>query len=461
MKLSRLILLIHIFLMIACDEGVNDSLKSGPEIFDSGISVERPIKGGNEPNQDMLVQDMLMQDMLMQDLGMLDAQLSDMSIEDMQVPDMQVPDMQVPDMQVPDMQVPDMQVPDMQVPDMQVPDMQTPDMQTPDMMIDPNEDNDGDEADNSEDNCLNIYNEDQEDSDNDGIGDVCDNCPFNPNPSQIDSNGNGVGDDCEWTGEGIEVILTHNGDVLDNDVFLQITPPFVSRFSSDVCSDEHTSPTCISDSNADTVQKLQYLPIEHSSSIVSVKLTRELRPTSIINVQVSCGNSVSHHTLTDNDLNVRDSVWDILQIAWPSCAERIIDTHQRINCDGDDNCTCSSCMESPCVHGTCPEQVSCDPFSGACANDCGGNTCADNEICDQRTQSCQAATTTCQVCSTIGQIDCPANYECLEYMNANATGICLKSCDTDIDCDVGACERTQTGLFSSAKLCTNPLSLCE
>jgi hypothetical protein len=58
-------------------------------------------------------------------------------------------------------------------------------------------DKDEDGVIDSEDNCPDIYNQDQIDIDTDGIGDACDNCLDEFNPDQLDSDGDGIGDVCE------------------------------------------------------------------------------------------------------------------------------------------------------------------------------------------------------------------------------------------------------------------------
>jgi hypothetical protein len=72
------------------------------------------------------------------------------------------------------------------------------------------EDDDGDGAPNTQDNCPDVVNPDQADLDRDGAGDACDddddgdgvpdttdNCPLVANRDQTDSDGNDIGDACD------------------------------------------------------------------------------------------------------------------------------------------------------------------------------------------------------------------------------------------------------------------------
>jgi len=58
-------------------------------------------------------------------------------------------------------------------------------------------DTDGDKIPNDEDNCPDVYNEDQANQDNDEHGDLCDNCPLTDNPDQINSDDDEFGDACD------------------------------------------------------------------------------------------------------------------------------------------------------------------------------------------------------------------------------------------------------------------------
>lgn len=87
-------------------------------------------------------------------------------------------------------------------------------------------DSDGDGIDDSDDNCVNVANEDQADADGDGTGDACDddggtgndsdgdgvnddedNCPDVANEDQADADGDGTGDACE-TDDGSGLTFT-------------------------------------------------------------------------------------------------------------------------------------------------------------------------------------------------------------------------------------------------------------
>lgn len=72
-------------------------------------------------------------------------------------------------------------------------------------------DDDGDGADDSFDNCVDLANSDQLDIDNDLFGDVCDNCVSTANGDQLDTDGDGIGDACEAPDAGFEITL----DVFD------------------------------------------------------------------------------------------------------------------------------------------------------------------------------------------------------------------------------------------------------
>jgi hypothetical protein len=58
-------------------------------------------------------------------------------------------------------------------------------------------DSDGDEVDDSMDNCVYISNSDQADADGDEVGDVCDNCVATANADQADADGDKIGDACD------------------------------------------------------------------------------------------------------------------------------------------------------------------------------------------------------------------------------------------------------------------------
>lgn len=58
-------------------------------------------------------------------------------------------------------------------------------------------DQDGDDVDDSVDNCPTLPNPSQADHDHDGIGDVCDRCPFVADPADPDMDSDGVGDPCD------------------------------------------------------------------------------------------------------------------------------------------------------------------------------------------------------------------------------------------------------------------------
>lgn len=58
-------------------------------------------------------------------------------------------------------------------------------------------DTDGDDIDDSIDNCPKHPNPNQADSDSDDVGDECDNCPFVSNTNQKDLDGDSIGDACD------------------------------------------------------------------------------------------------------------------------------------------------------------------------------------------------------------------------------------------------------------------------
>lgn len=57
---------------------------------------------------------------------------------------------------------------------------------------------DGDRTANVDDNCRNVFNQDQLDTDNDDVGDICDNCQFVPNVDQEDADADAIGDACDF-----------------------------------------------------------------------------------------------------------------------------------------------------------------------------------------------------------------------------------------------------------------------
>ncbi|XP_036675876.3 cartilage oligomeric matrix protein isoform X1 [Drosophila suzukii] len=59
------------------------------------------------------------------------------------------------------------------------------------------EDADGDNVQNTQDNCPLNFNTEQVDSDGDRVGDVCDNCVLKYNPRQLDTDEDGMGDECD------------------------------------------------------------------------------------------------------------------------------------------------------------------------------------------------------------------------------------------------------------------------
>lgn len=370
--------------------------------------------------------------------------------------DMQVLDIHIADMRVSDMHVADMRVSDINPVEIPKVDMQLQDMLVQDMWVDPAEDSDNDSILNGFDNCIYDYNEEQDDSDQDGVGDICDNCPFDVNTEQTDSDQNGVGDACIWSGEGVEIVLTHSGRRLQNDVFLEITPPYVERFSSEVCNEDTTSSNCVLEDSFDTAQKVEYSPMTEGSFLISVKLTTRLRQTDKIKIKISCGNEVWLRTL-NREIDDSDSIWDVAQIAWPRCTIRSINETNEINCNYRDQCRCDGCVSSICAPNTCSEQVSCNRYTGVCAEDCGGQICNQRESCDQLALTCESPL--CQDCSILAS-DCPEGYICKPNLNTN--GYCLKACDEQSDCLEGElCETQNIGLFQSAKLCTSNPMPCE
>ena len=375
------------------------------ESSDLGVSVIIPIKGGKN---DMMSQDMMPQDMMPQDMMPQDMILQDMMLQDM-------------------------------------------------MLIAPSADEDNDGVNNSEDNCIFDYNIGQDDSDEDGIGDICDNCPLLSNTDQRDEDQNGVGDECAWSGEGIEILLMHSGHRLHNDVFIEITPPSIERFTAGICSDETPSASCSSESNFDTVQKIQYAPTIDGSSLISVKFTRRIQSRDVIKVRVSCGNETWLETIQSR-VNSSISIWDVMYIAWPRCVARNVNDHYELSCDSNlESCSCDQCVSSICPPNFCTEQVSCNHFSGMCDADCNGEVCFRNETCDQVTLSCDSPL--CQSCSTLSQTLCPEGYLCNE---SSGRGHCRKSCEDDSDCNEGeSCESERINLIGTAFICTSPSLSCE
>ena len=400
--------LCFLILFQACDNQKLTLKPSGNS--DLGVSAIIPIKGGNN---DMMSQDMMLPDMMSQD----------MMPQDMMPQDMMLPNMLSQDM----------------------------------MLISPSADEDNDSVNNSEDNCIFDYNVRQDDMDEDGIGDICDNCPFLSNADQRDEDQNGVGDECTWSGEGIEVILTHSGLRLDNDVFIEITPPSIERFTAGICREETSSPRCWSDNIYDSVQIIRYTPTIDGSSLISVKVTQKMNPRDVIKVRVSCGNETWLETIQSR-VDSSISMWDVMYIAWPRCVARNVNDHFELSCDSErESCSCAQCVSSICPPNFCSEQVSCNRFSGMCDADCGGQVCSRNETCDQVTLSCDSPL--CQSCSTLSQTLCPEGYLCNEV---SRRGYCRKSCEDDSDCNEGeSCESERINTLGTAFICTSPSLSCE
>ena len=324
------------------------------------------------------------------------------------------------------------------------------------MLFDPSGDDDGDEILNSLDNCIYEYNIDQEDSDQDGVGDLCDNCPFDSNSNQSDLNQNGVGDLCNWSGEGAEIILTHSGDRLNNRVSIEVTPPYVERFGSDVCSSRTQSSRCVSETSFTTAQKIEYLPELESSSLISVKIKSRLNLNDKIKLRISCGHEVRLMTLNQSR-DFRHSIWDVVQIALPTCAIRSLDEYSEIQCTGQ-SCSCDQCRNGICSPGSCPEQVLCDGLSGICARDCGGQICNMYESCDQVDLNCVSPL--CQSCSIFNRDACPFDYVC--HQQFGEPGYCLRACEEQSDCIEGdTCEELNIGFFQRATVCTAPSPPCD
>ncbi len=78
-------------------------------------------------------------------------------------------------------------------------------------------DTDDDGISDSNDNCVDIANQDQKDSDGDKVGNVCDNCPYTYNAAQFDVNADEIGDICQsntiTAGSGFTCARTLNGTV--------------------------------------------------------------------------------------------------------------------------------------------------------------------------------------------------------------------------------------------------------
>jgi len=66
------------------------------------------------------------------------------------------------------------------------------------------DDADGDGIPDAEDNCVEVFNEDQADFDGDAVGDVCDNCSERVNPMQDDTDADYCGNlcDCDYDQSG-------------------------------------------------------------------------------------------------------------------------------------------------------------------------------------------------------------------------------------------------------------------
>jgi hypothetical protein len=64
-----------------------------------------------------------------------------------------------------------------------------------------------------DDKCPDIFSQDQTDTDNDALGDICDNCPMTPNLNQVDSDVSGIGDACN---DAIDADGDEWEDTIDN-----------------------------------------------------------------------------------------------------------------------------------------------------------------------------------------------------------------------------------------------------
>jgi len=67
------------------------------------------------------------------------------------------------------------------------------------------EDADGDNVQNTQDNCPLNFNTEQVDSDGDRVGDVCDNCVLKYNPRQLDTDEDGLG----MSATGISIMIPY------------------------------------------------------------------------------------------------------------------------------------------------------------------------------------------------------------------------------------------------------------
>lgn len=76
-------------------------------------------------------------------------------------------------------------------------------------------DRDGDEVEDTVDNCPRVENPSQLDADADGLGNACDNCVRDTNPDQDDEDGDGVGDECDLCDGTV-------GDILQDDDSLRV-----------------------------------------------------------------------------------------------------------------------------------------------------------------------------------------------------------------------------------------------
>jgi len=325
-------------------------------------------------------------------------------------------------------------------------------------IFNPSLDTDNDGEPNIRDNCPLDYNQEQEDQDNDGYGDICDNCPLIDNQNQQDSNDNGVGDVCEYTGDGIEIILTHSGDSLDNDTFLEVTHPYASRFGSEVCSPENEFHGCHIDDRIDSIQRLEAVPIYEGTYLVSVRFSDELNAHDMVKVQITCREEVRQFTLS-RESETSESVWDIGTFSWPTCRYQEINHFNNLTCD-ESQCSCINCVESVCAPRQCSAQVGCNGFTGECETTCGGRLCHANQICNQRTNMCESVQSSEQCTDCSNRIRCAFGYYCFDYLLTS--GVCLKECSNDLDCGRGEICLNQLVNFDESRfLCINPQGLCD